>query len=60
MKAVNKKKKMKICPFFSLLTEQHLERDKFMTPEEAKDYGIIDKVLEHPDPLEMTDNKDDC
>ena len=25
-----------------------MERDKFMTPNEAKDFGIIDKVLEHP------------
>lgn len=25
-----------------------MERDKFMTPIEAKEFGIIDKVLEHP------------
>lgn len=25
-----------------------MERDKFMTPLEAKEFGIIDKVLEHP------------
>ena len=23
-----------------------LERDKFMTPQEAKDFGLIDKVVE--------------
>ena len=25
-----------------------MERDKFMAPSEAKDFGIIDKILEHP------------
>lgn len=25
-----------------------MERDKFMSPLEAKEFGIIDKVLEHP------------
>lgn len=25
-----------------------MERDKFMSPLEAKDFGIIDTVLEHP------------
>ncbi|KAL7306584.1 ATP-dependent Clp protease proteolytic subunit, mitochondrial [Trichogramma pretiosum] len=28
--------------------ENSMERDKFMTPTEAKEFGIIDKVLEHP------------
>ncbi|KAJ8684412.1 hypothetical protein QAD02_020204 [Eretmocerus hayati] len=28
--------------------ENNMERDKFMNPIEAKDFGIIDKVLEHP------------
>ncbi|XP_066601022.1 ATP-dependent Clp protease proteolytic subunit [Prorops nasuta] len=28
--------------------EQSMERDKFMTPQEAKEFGLIDKVLEHP------------
>ncbi|XP_016842073.1 ATP-dependent Clp protease proteolytic subunit [Nasonia vitripennis] len=28
--------------------ENNMERDKFMTPIEAKEFGIIDKVLEHP------------
>jgi len=28
--------------------EQSLERDKFMSPFEAKDFGLIDKILEHP------------
>lgn len=26
----------------------HMERDKFMTPDEAKELGIIDSVLKHP------------
>ena len=25
-----------------------MERDKFMSPQEAKDFGIIDKILERP------------
>ena len=25
-----------------------MERDKFMSPMDAKEFGIIDKVLEHP------------
>lgn len=25
-----------------------MERDKFMSPVEAKEFGIIDKILEHP------------
>lgn len=28
--------------------EKSLERDRFMNPEEAKVYGLIDTVLEHP------------
>jgi len=30
-----------------------MERDKFMNPAEAKDFGILDLVLEHP-PLPTT------
>ena len=25
-----------------------MERDKFMSPQEALDFGIIDKILTHP------------
>lgn len=25
-----------------------MERDKFMSPNEAKEFGLIDKILEHP------------
>merc|ERR1712141_632220 len=28
--------------------EQNMERDKFMSPSEARDFGLIDKILEHP------------
>lgn len=31
-----------------LRIENSMERDKFMTPTDAKEFGIIDKVLEHP------------
>lgn len=33
-----------------------MERDKFMNPTEAKEFGIIDKILEHPlqDPEDAT------
>lgn len=30
------------------VVEQAMERDKFMNPSEAKDFGILDLVLEHP------------
>ena len=37
------------CNSFSLLpTEKVLERDKFMSPDEARDFGLIDRVLSHP------------
>ena len=28
--------------------EQNMERDKFMGPQEALEFGLIDKILEHP------------
>ena len=28
--------------------EQNMERDNFMSPHEAKEFGLIDKILEHP------------
>ena len=30
------------------LIESNMERDKFMSPKEAKEFGLIDKILEHP------------
>lgn len=29
-------------------TESSMERDKFMSPTDAKEFGIIDKILDHP------------
>lgn len=28
--------------------EQHIERDHFMSPAEAQDFGLVDKVLTSP------------
>lgn len=30
------------------IIEQNMERDKFMSPQEALEFGIIDKILTHP------------
>ena len=35
--------------------EQDTDRDNFMSAEEAKDYGLIDKVLEHVDDMPATE-----
>eukprot|EP00246_Nothoceros_aenigmaticus_P006624 TRINITY_DN19642_c0_g1_i1.p2 TRINITY_DN19642_c0_g1~~TRINITY_DN19642_c0_g1_i1.p2 ORF type:complete len:138 (-),score=30.84 TRINITY_DN19642_c0_g1_i1:691-1074(-) len=32
--------------------EQSMDRDKFMSPEDAKEFGLIDEVIEHR-PLEL-------
>ena len=45
--------------FIYLTTEKELERDKFMSPEEAKDFGLIDRVLSHPPSMEQTSSTDD-
>lgn len=34
-----------------------MERDKFMSPSDAKEFGIIDKILEHP-PMQEKDSPD--
>ena len=39
--------------------EQSMERDKFMSPSEAKDFGLIDKILEHPPKHRAHAEKDD-
>lgn len=37
----------------SIFSENSMERDRFMSAEEAKTFGIVDHVLEHPpDPSE--------
>lgn len=35
----------------------YMERDKFLTPDEAKNLGIIDSVLKHPPPVPEDENK---
>lgn len=30
------------------LAEKELERDKFLSADEAKDFGLVDRVLSHP------------
>ncbi len=40
--------------FYNIL-ENSLERDKFLSPAEAKEFGIIDKILDHP-PRFVTEN----
>ncbi len=37
--------------------EESMERDKFMSPEEAKQFGFIDNVLEHPPVINESQNK---
>ena len=32
----------------SFKIEQNMERDKFMSPQEALEFGLIDKILTHP------------
>jgi ATP-dependent protease ClpP protease subunit len=38
--------------FHTFLSETTMERDTFMSPEEAKDFGIIDNVLDKPPVLD--------
>uniref|UniRef100_A0A915L0H3 ATP-dependent Clp protease proteolytic subunit n=1 Tax=Romanomermis culicivorax TaxID=13658 RepID=A0A915L0H3_ROMCU len=37
--------------------ENFMERDKFLSPEEAKQFGLIDHVLEHPPNLTVPDER---
>ncbi len=34
-----------------------MERDNFMSPTEALEFGLIDKILTHPDTLENSEEK---
>lgn len=36
--------------------EKNMERDNFMSPHEAKTFGLIDKILEHPPKSDETPN----
>lgn len=33
-----------------------MERDKFMSPKEAQEFGLIDKILEHPPEMGEKEN----
>lgn len=35
-----------------MLSESSMERDRWLNPYEAKEFGIIDTVLEHPPTIE--------
>jgi ATP-dependent Clp protease protease subunit len=38
-----------------------MERDKFMSPVDAKEFGIIDKILDHPPKHgEKTESSEHC
>ncbi len=39
--------------------EANMERDKFMSPAEAKEFGLIDKILQHPPKHEHHAAKDE-
>ena len=34
--------------FYLNLAEKELERDKFLSADDAKDFGLVDRVLSHP------------
>lgn len=62
-KGVKKLKKQLTCIYgkhtkqcYEVL-QKRMERDNFMSPEEAKCLGIIDHVLEHP-PFSIMDSED--
>lgn len=41
------------------MIESTLDRDKFMSPEEALEFGLIDKILEHPPKLGAEEKKEE-
>ncbi|XP_065202317.1 ATP-dependent Clp protease proteolytic subunit [Planococcus citri] len=38
------------------MIESNMERDKFLSPAEAKEFGIIDKILDHPPKFDFDGN----
>ena len=42
---------------FNIQKERAMERDNFMSPTEALEFGLIDKILTHPDTLENSEEK---
>lgn len=49
----------KFCFLYEIFsfTERSMERDNFMSPMEAKEFGIIDKVLANPMQEETTESE---
>lgn len=43
---------------FGCTLEDSMERDKFMSPDSAKEFGIIDMVLNHPPKHGQNENSD--
>jgi ATP-dependent Clp protease protease subunit len=44
-----------------MFAESSMERDKFMSPVDAKEFGIIDKILDHPPKHgEKVDSSEQC
>ncbi len=41
------------------MIEEAVDRDRFMSPEEALDFGLIDEVVTSRPPLEDDDDDDD-
>ena len=42
---------------YRCVPESTVERDRFMSPSEAKDYGLIDEILEQPPTLDNTNER---
>lgn len=40
------------------VVEQSMERDNFMSPEEARDFGLIDEIVEHREDAQKDEKKD--
>jgi ATP-dependent Clp protease protease subunit len=36
--------------------QEDTDRDRFMSPEEARDYGLIDKVVDREPPITLNPN----
>lgn len=43
---------------FNIFSENSMERDKFLSPVEAKEFGILDKILDHPPNFNIDGNSD--
>ena len=41
-----------------MIAENAIERDKWMSPQEALEFGLLDKVLDHPPSITEEEEKD--